>query len=138
MGEVVLACALVRDNGWRSLTPNDHRVVELSELLQLYTEHPIEERGPDFRNPNGVARKTADIATQHPNYAGKPTNGGRHDPGSRRVWIAWHRMGSHRHRSSSTLFFLGRFRVGCSGLGAVWTVIGGAGDAGCAFTCCEP
>ncbi|MEU8208652.1 HNH endonuclease [Micromonospora sp. NPDC049044] len=78
--EVVLACSLVRDNGWRWLTPNDARVVELSELLQLYTAHPIEERGPDFRNPNGVARKTADIATQHPNYTGKPTNGGRYDP----------------------------------------------------------
>ncbi|MFI6332875.1 hypothetical protein ACIBBG_31790 [Micromonospora chersina] len=36
--EVVLACALVRDDGWRWLTPNDPRVVELSELLQLYVE----------------------------------------------------------------------------------------------------
>ncbi len=77
--EVVLACALVRDNGWRWVTPTDPRVVELSELLQLYTAHPIEERGSDFRNPNGVVRKTADIATQHPDYTGKPTNGGRHD-----------------------------------------------------------
>lgn len=33
-------------------------------------------RGAKFRNPNGVARKTADIATHHPKYKGKPTNGG--------------------------------------------------------------
>ena len=78
--EVVLACALVRDNGWRSLTPDDARVIELSALLQLHSAHSLEDRGQDFRNPNGVARKTADIATQHPAYTGKPTNGGRHDP----------------------------------------------------------
>jgi 5-methylcytosine-specific restriction protein A len=33
-------------------------------------------RSADFRNPNGVARNTADIATRHPHYAGKPTKGG--------------------------------------------------------------
>jgi 5-methylcytosine-specific restriction enzyme A len=77
--EVVLACQLVRDNGWRWLSSEDDRVGQLSELLQLNPAHPVDVRGGDFRNRNGVARKTADIATQHPEYAGKPTNGGRHD-----------------------------------------------------------
>ncbi|SNY58168.1 HNH endonuclease [Paractinoplanes atraurantiacus] len=77
--EVVLACDLVRDNDWRWLDSEDERVGELSELLQFNPAHPLETRGSDFRNRNGVARKTADIATQHPEYTGKPTKGGQHD-----------------------------------------------------------
>lgn len=77
--EVVLACDLVARNGWRYLTAEDPQVVELSGLLRRLRVHPVSEQGPDFRNPNGVARKTADIATQHPDYRGKPTHGGRHD-----------------------------------------------------------
>jgi 5-methylcytosine-specific restriction protein A len=41
--------------------------------------HPAEVRGDKFRNPNGVGRKTADLATNRPGYPGKPTNGGRRD-----------------------------------------------------------
>jgi 5-methylcytosine-specific restriction enzyme A len=41
--------------------------------------HPIELRGPKFRNPNGVGRKTYDIATHHPDYKGAPTNAGATD-----------------------------------------------------------
>lgn len=74
--EVILACDLVRQNGWRWLSADDSRVQELSEVLQLMPLHPAEVRGPKFRNANGVARKTADIATQHPDYRGKPTKGG--------------------------------------------------------------
>lgn len=66
-------------NGWRQLDDGDPRVVELSGLLQSPAIHPVHERGPNFRNPAGVARKTADIATRHPDYAGKPTNGNRLD-----------------------------------------------------------
>lgn len=77
--EVVLACDLVARNSWRYLTAEDPKVVELSELLRRLGIHSPENYGPDFRNPNGVARKTADIATQHPDYQGKPTHGGRHD-----------------------------------------------------------
>ncbi|MGW4682927.1 HNH endonuclease [Micromonospora taraxaci] len=77
--EIILACSLVELNGWRQLTDNDSRVLELSELLQTAAIHPFEERRSDFRNPAGVARKTADIATRHPNYSGKPTNGNRLD-----------------------------------------------------------
>lgn len=77
--EVVLACDLVARNSWRYLTAEDPKVVELSELLRRLGVHSPENYGSAFRNPNGVARKTADIATQHPDYQGKPTHGGRHD-----------------------------------------------------------
>ena len=77
--EIVLACDLVRANGWRGLDAADPEVIALSGLLQLAPLHPLDERDDKFRNPNGVARKTWDIATQHPEYAGKPTRGNRLD-----------------------------------------------------------
>ena len=66
-------------NGGRALPAENPQVIELSELLRQMTIHPREARRPDFRNPNGVSRKTADIATAMPGYRGKPTNGGRRD-----------------------------------------------------------
>lgn len=77
--EVILACALVESNAWRQLDRTDARVKELSDLLQTPAIFPPDQRGPDFRNCAGVARKTADIATRHPSYRGKPTNGSRLD-----------------------------------------------------------
>jgi 5-methylcytosine-specific restriction enzyme A len=77
--EVILACDLVADNDWRQLDTSDERVMALSALLQTSVIFRPDQRGPDFRNPAGVARKTADIATRHPNYTGTPTNGGRLD-----------------------------------------------------------
>ncbi|MFF9864091.1 HNH endonuclease [Streptomyces sp. NPDC013953] len=74
--EIILACQLVKENGWKGLDAQDARVVELSALLQLLPIHAEAERNEKFRNPNGVARKTFDIATRHPEYRGKPTNGG--------------------------------------------------------------
>ncbi|MGV9790040.1 HNH endonuclease [Streptomyces sp. NPDC003435] len=74
--EIILACQLVMANGWRGLDANDQRVIELSGLLQLMPIHAEADRNEKFRNPNGVARKTFDIATRHPDYQGKPTNGG--------------------------------------------------------------
>lgn len=76
--ELILACALVADAGWKQLDDSDPRIQALSDLLQL-GPIPVEDRTPKFRNPNGVARKTADIATVHPDYTGKPTRGGRLD-----------------------------------------------------------
>jgi len=73
--EIVLACDLVAQNSWRALPADNPQVIELSELLQQMTLHPVEARRPDFRNPNGVGRKTADIATHHPQYSGRPTHG---------------------------------------------------------------
>ncbi|MFI0905776.1 HNH endonuclease [Streptomyces sioyaensis] len=74
--EIILCCHLVMSNGWKGLDAHDPRVVGLSELLQLMPIHAETDRNEKFRNPNGVARKTFDIATRHPDYRGKPTNGG--------------------------------------------------------------
>ena len=72
--EIVLACDLVMQNGGRSLDHEDARVVELSDLLQGMTVHPREKRLPEFRNPNGVAQKTRNIAQHHPAYTGSRSN----------------------------------------------------------------
>ncbi|MGY1602373.1 HNH endonuclease [Geodermatophilus sp. SYSU D00815] len=77
--EIVLACDLVARNGWKELRASRPEVVELSDLLQRYSRHPVELRGPRFRNPNGVARKTSDIYTQHPDTTGAPTKGNKLD-----------------------------------------------------------
>ncbi|MFC9159469.1 HNH endonuclease [Streptomyces fungicidicus] len=74
--EIILACDLVMANGWKGLDAQDSRVIELSALLQLLPIHADADRNETFRNPNGVARKTFDIATRHPDYRGKPTKGG--------------------------------------------------------------
>ncbi|OBF56733.1 HNH endonuclease [Mycobacterium sp. 852002-53434_SCH5985345] len=74
--EVILACDLVARNGWQYMTAEDPRVIELSALLQRLPFHPFEVRSDTFRNPNGVARKTVDIATHHPDYTGQRTKGG--------------------------------------------------------------
>jgi 5-methylcytosine-specific restriction enzyme A len=73
--EIVLACDLVMQNDGRSLDHEDPRVVELSNLLQRMSVHPLEKRLPEFRNPNGVAQKTRNIAQHHPAYTGSPSNG---------------------------------------------------------------
>ena len=49
---------------------------ELSEFLRALPLHPVERRLDHFRNPNGVARKTADLATNRPGYTGTATRGG--------------------------------------------------------------
>ncbi|WP_392962891.1 HNH endonuclease [Streptomyces sp. LN245] len=74
--EIILACDLVKTNDWKGLDAQDSRVIELSAMLQLLPIHTDADRNETFRNPNGVARKTFDIATQHPDYHGKPTKGG--------------------------------------------------------------
>ncbi|GGL98401.1 hypothetical protein GCM10010129_47640 [Streptomyces fumigatiscleroticus] len=74
--EIILACHLVMTNDWKGLDAQDSRVIELSALLQLLPIHADADRTDKFRNLNGVARKTFDIATRHPDYRGKPTNGG--------------------------------------------------------------
>jgi 5-methylcytosine-specific restriction protein A len=77
--EVILACALVADNGWRELRASDPQVRDLSELLQRMPIHAVEARGKNFRSPDSVSRKTADLMTAHPGYVGKRTKGGKTD-----------------------------------------------------------
>ena len=77
--EIVLAASLVAGNGFKGLRAHQQPVIDLSALLRDAPLHPIEDRDPTFRSPNSVQRKTFDIATQHPHYAGKPTRGNRLD-----------------------------------------------------------
>lgn len=77
--EIVLAAQLVKNNQWRGMNDTDAPVVALSELLRIARLHALEGREPKFRNSNGVARKTWDIATQHPDYQGAKTRGNRLD-----------------------------------------------------------
>ncbi|NYS19555.1 HNH endonuclease [Streptomyces sp. SJ1-7] len=77
--EVILACDLVMGNKWKGIDASDPRVQDLSRLLQMLPDHQNAPRSETFRNPNGVGRKTFDIATQHPDYPGKRTNGGAMD-----------------------------------------------------------
>lgn len=74
--EVILACDLVAQNDWHYLTAEDPQVIELSDLLQRLPFHGMDVRSDTFRNPNGVARKTVDIATHHPDYQRGQTKGG--------------------------------------------------------------
>jgi 5-methylcytosine-specific restriction protein A len=74
--EIVLVCDLVAQNQWQQVTVHSPETIELSELLQTMDIFPAEVRGDKFRNPNGVVRKSADIATSHPGYRGAKTNGG--------------------------------------------------------------
>jgi 5-methylcytosine-specific restriction protein A len=73
--EVILACDLVVRNGGRSLDHEDPRVVELSELLRGTTFYPLEGRLETFRNPNGVAQKTRNVAQHLAGYTGSGSHG---------------------------------------------------------------
>ncbi|MET9673373.1 HNH endonuclease [Streptomyces sp. NPDC006482] len=75
--ELLLACALVMENGWRELRQNDVRVQELSDLLRSLPLHEDAAADLRFRSPSSVSRKTTDIATAHPGHTGPATKGGR-------------------------------------------------------------
>ncbi|WP_411110227.1 HNH endonuclease [Streptomyces sp. c-19] len=75
--ELLLACALVMENGWHELRQNDPRVLELSDLLRSLPLHGNAAVDSRFRSRNSVSRKTTDIATAHPDHAGGATKGGR-------------------------------------------------------------
>jgi 5-methylcytosine-specific restriction protein A len=77
--EVILACDLVVDNGWRELRTNDPKVHELSDLLRRLPIHPVESRAENFRSPDSVSSKTTDLMTDHPDYKGARTRGSRLD-----------------------------------------------------------
>ncbi len=80
--EEVLAFDLYLDVG---MVDSEHpAVLELSNYLRSLTIHPAEARAASFRNPNGVARKLADIGTRDPKYPDRtPTSGSRLD---QEVW----------------------------------------------------
>ncbi len=77
--ELLLACALVAQNGWRELREGDQAVIELSELLRALPLHPGASADAKFRSVGSVSRKTTDLASNHPGYAGAPTRCGAGD-----------------------------------------------------------
>ncbi|KRF42531.1 hypothetical protein ASH01_17055 [Terrabacter sp. Soil811] len=77
--EIVLACELVADNGWKGLRAHHQPVIDLSNLLIAAPIHPVAGRDANFRSPSSVQRKTFDIATQHDDYTGTPTRGNKLD-----------------------------------------------------------
>ncbi|MGW6687788.1 HNH endonuclease [Streptomyces sp. NPDC054961] len=77
--ELLLACALVVKNGWRELRVGDPAVTDLSDLLRslpLPGRTGLAAHLPEYRSVGSVSRKTTDLASNHPEYPGKPTKGG--------------------------------------------------------------
>jgi 5-methylcytosine-specific restriction protein A len=77
--ELLLAAELVHKNNWRPLDDRNDQVQELSSLLRLAAISSLAIYDPSFRSPSSVALKTRNIATQHPNWTGSPSNGGKAD-----------------------------------------------------------
>ena len=77
--ETVLACDLVYQNGWQSLSPEDEHVIELSRILRRMSLHPVEARLASFRNEDGVARKTHNLASASPDWGKWRSNGSQRD-----------------------------------------------------------
>lgn len=75
--EILLACDLVARNNWKELRPAAREVIELSEFLRGQVSGEMLQTDPEYRNVNGVSRKTTDIMTAHPDYPGAQTKGGR-------------------------------------------------------------
>ncbi|MFD3502821.1 HNH endonuclease [Streptomyces sp. NPDC058678] len=74
--ELLLACALVAENGWHELRPADERVQNLSKILRQLPLHDGAAADPKFRSPGSVSRKTGDIVTVRAGYHGVTTKGG--------------------------------------------------------------
>jgi 5-methylcytosine-specific restriction protein A len=75
--EIILVCAAVEANGWRTIAQENPVAIEISQRLQSPVIHPVPGRRSDFRNPAGVERKSSDLKSRHPNFRGRPTNGNR-------------------------------------------------------------
>jgi 5-methylcytosine-specific restriction protein A len=68
----------------RQPPPGHPDLLELSDLLQRLTIHPLTARLVKFRNANGARRKVGDFTNPDPNYMGKGTDRGRASIGSGR------------------------------------------------------
>ncbi|MGW3912340.1 HNH endonuclease [Streptomyces sp. NPDC005070] len=75
--ELVLACALVAENGWRELREADERVRHLSQILRRLPLHDGATQDPKFRSPGSVSLKTGNIVTARAGYHGAAMKGGR-------------------------------------------------------------
>ncbi|AGM05933.1 HNH endonuclease [Amycolatopsis keratiniphila] len=77
--ELVLACALLFENGRKALKAGDPRVQELSRLLRTRVSGSAGQYGDKFRSVNSVQRKLYDLQTRLPEYTKIPTKGGQLD-----------------------------------------------------------
>ncbi|MEU2943607.1 HNH endonuclease [Nocardiopsis alba] len=77
--ELILACDLLVEHGWKTLDTTRSEVIALSELLQRLPLHPREKRPVGFRSPNSVRLKTDNILNEHPDRDTKKTNGSARD-----------------------------------------------------------
>jgi len=77
--EIVLAADLLIRSNYKHLPSSHEEVLELSRLLHKARVHPLETRDDNFRSPESVHRKMADIGTSDPEYAGIRTRGNRLD-----------------------------------------------------------
>ena len=77
--ELVLAADLVSRNGWKGVRASTPDAQALSELLRAGQLHIGEDLPDDFRTASAIQRKTFDLATADPTYAGRRTRGGRQD-----------------------------------------------------------
>ncbi|MDT0484791.1 HNH endonuclease [Streptomyces doebereineriae] len=78
--ELLLACALVVENDWKSLNHGDPRITDLSNLLRSLPIHPgAAQANPKFRSVGSVRFKSSNLATIHSKYTGIRTKGGHLD-----------------------------------------------------------
>ncbi|MFF7599901.1 HNH endonuclease [Streptomyces mirabilis] len=78
--ELLLACALVVENGWKSLSQGDPRIADLSDLLRSLPIHRgAGQANPRFRSAGSVRFKSSNLATLHDEYTGVSTKGGHLD-----------------------------------------------------------
>lgn len=68
--ELILALDLYFRAGRRQLRPVELEVIQLSQLLNRLPFHARENRGADFRNPQGVSMKLANFLAIDPTYSG--------------------------------------------------------------------
>jgi 5-methylcytosine-specific restriction protein A len=88
-GEEVLAFELYLNVGMAAA--RHPSVVELSEYLRSLPLHEDAAKTKSFRNPNGVARKLADIGTRDPLHPQR-----KETTGSRLDRAIWERFGDNR------------------------------------------
>jgi len=69
--EAILALDLYFDKNIGTISSNNPKVIELSELLNKLTIHKYKPDKQKFRNPNGIVMKLANFKALDPNYKGK-------------------------------------------------------------------
>ncbi|WP_327297410.1 HNH endonuclease [Streptomyces sp. NBC_01197] len=76
--ELLLICSRVVNDGWRQLRAYQASTQELAELLRSLPLHgDAAGQVPEFRSAASISRKSADLLTSRPDYAGPATRGGR-------------------------------------------------------------